>query len=315
VYNGEATLRPCIESVLAQTYGNWEYIVVNNRSSDRTLEIAREYARRDSRIRVLDNERFVEVAENHHVGFRAMAPESRYCKVVHADDWIFPECLARMVEVAEAHPSVAVVSAYRLEGAEVSLDGLPYPSTVVPGREICRLALLGQVFVFGAPTSLLIRSDVMRSRDPFYDDVEFPRHFDTAVCYEILAGRDLGFVHQVLTFTRRGAQTRLRTSRQLGSTRAEHLAILKKYGPSILDRPEFEKRHRQMVRNYYHFLGRSLLKRRGREFWSHHRRYLRQLGLSSSLTRIVGGTLGAAVDSLIRPFSRVPSALRKESEA
>jgi glycosyltransferase involved in cell wall biosynthesis len=45
VYNGEAYLRECIESVLAQTYSNWEYIVVNNCSTDGTLRIAEGYCR------------------------------------------------------------------------------------------------------------------------------------------------------------------------------------------------------------------------------------------------------------------------------
>ena len=314
VYNGARTLRACIESVLAQTYRNWEYIIVNNRSTDGSLEIAREYAGREPRIRVRDNDVFVETAENHQIGFRAMAAESRYCKVVHADDWIFPECLERMIEVAEANPSVSVVSAYRLEETDVTLDGLPYPSTVVSGREICRLALLGQVYVFGTPTSLLIRSEVVRSRDPFYDEEEFPRHFDTAVCYELLAGRDLGFVHQVLTFTRRGDSARLRVSRRLGSSRPEHIAILKKYWRANLAPSEYEKRLREMVRHYYHFLGRSLLRRRGREFWTYHRRFLRRLGLSSSLARILGGTLGAALESLLRPLAGVSRALRAENE-
>src|SRR5262245_5879467 len=189
-----------MESVLAQTYDRFEYVVVDNASTDKTSEIAAGYASRDRRVRVVRNASLVSAMVNHEIGFRQMAPESLYCKVVQADDWIFPECLARMVSVAEAHPSVSVVSAYRLEQTYVTLDGLPYPSEVVPGRDICRLALLGEVYVFGTPTSLLLRSDVVRSREPFYDEASYPRHCDTAVCYEILRGRDLGFVHQVLTF-------------------------------------------------------------------------------------------------------------------
>ena len=61
VYNGEHCLRACIESVLAQTYSNWDYTIVNNCSADRTLDIAHEYAARDSRIRVCTNDSFVRV--------------------------------------------------------------------------------------------------------------------------------------------------------------------------------------------------------------------------------------------------------------
>ena len=47
VYNGEAYLEECIESVLAQTYTHWEYIIVNNCSTDNTLDIARRYESKD----------------------------------------------------------------------------------------------------------------------------------------------------------------------------------------------------------------------------------------------------------------------------
>ena len=54
VYNGADFLEECIESVLKQTYGNFEYLIVNNCSKDRTLDIALSYAQKDSRIRVHD---------------------------------------------------------------------------------------------------------------------------------------------------------------------------------------------------------------------------------------------------------------------
>src|SRR5689334_20495375 len=92
VYNGEAYLRECIESVLSQTYSNWDYTIVNNCSTDRTLEIAEEYAARDSRIRICSGDTFVRVVENHNRAFRQISPKSAYCKVLAADDWLFPEC-------------------------------------------------------------------------------------------------------------------------------------------------------------------------------------------------------------------------------
>jgi glycosyltransferase involved in cell wall biosynthesis len=89
-YNEEEYIAECIESVLAQTYQNWDYTVVNNCSKDKTLEIARRYAAKDPRIRVHDNEQFLEMIPNHNVAIRQISPASKYCKVVLADDRIFP---------------------------------------------------------------------------------------------------------------------------------------------------------------------------------------------------------------------------------
>src|SRR5687768_18358729 len=82
VYNGERYLVECIESVLAQTYQNWEYCIVNNRSTDRTLAIAQKYASQDNRIRIHNNETFVECDANGNIAFRQISSESKYCKVV-----------------------------------------------------------------------------------------------------------------------------------------------------------------------------------------------------------------------------------------
>src|SRR6266436_4421701 len=117
VYNGETYLAVCIESVLAQTYSNWHYIIVNNNSTDRTLEIAERYARADSRIEVHTYDVLVGVIENHNRAFRLVPDEAKYCKIVSGDDWLFPECLSRMVAVAKANPSVGIVGSYQLSGA------------------------------------------------------------------------------------------------------------------------------------------------------------------------------------------------------
>src|SRR5262245_33269523 len=113
VYNGGKYLAECIESVLAQTYQNWDYVIVNNCSTDKTLDIAQTYARKDKRIRVVSNYQFVGVIENHNIAFQNISQESKYCKVVSADDWLNPECLNKMVELAEAHPSVGIVGSYQ----------------------------------------------------------------------------------------------------------------------------------------------------------------------------------------------------------
>jgi glycosyltransferase involved in cell wall biosynthesis len=310
LYNTEKYLAECIESVLAQTYSNWEYIIVNNCSTDRSLEIAQRYAQKDPRIRIDNNQTFLSMMQNGNAALRKISPTSKYCKVVHADDWLFPECLLRMVEVAEAHPSVAIVGAYRLDDVRVNLDGLPYPSTVVPGREICRLTLLGGPYVFGSPTSLLIRSDCIRARQEFYDEVNFSLHADTAVCYEILQHWDFGFVHQVLTYTRRPSEAASSYANEMNTYAAANLMMLKRYGPIFLTQAEYRECLRQDMRRYYEFLGKSALLLRDRKFWRYHRNTLINLGDSLYAIKLVTVSLLEAVNALFHPIETPKKVLR-----
>ena len=190
VYNGEAFLAECIESVLKQTYENYEYIIVNNCSTDQTLRIALEYAKQDSRIRVHNNEKFVTVIEDHNIAFSLISSEAKYCKVVSADDFLFPECIKRMVELAEANPSVGIVGSYQLSGDRVRWQGFRYPRAVLSGVEMCRMIFLGgektcgfgSPFGFGSPTSLLYRADLVRRNSAFYPN-ESPHSDSSAVSY------------------------------------------------------------------------------------------------------------------------------------
>ena len=150
VYDGEAYLEQCIESVLSQTYQNWEYVIGDNASSDRTLEIARSYAQSDSRIRVHHWETFADVVANFNRTLTLIARDSVFCKFVLADDWLYPDCLRQMIDVARRHPSVAMIGGYRLNDTFVDLDGvIPVSTSVVSGREIARSTLLGGPFFSG----------------------------------------------------------------------------------------------------------------------------------------------------------------------
>jgi len=129
VYNEADHLAECIESVLAQSYQNWDYTIVNNCSTDGSLGIARRYAAQDRRIRVHDNQEFLAALPNHNFALRQISASSKYCKVVLGDDWIFPECLEKMVAVAEEHPSVGIVSGYawREHGSNGRVCRIPAP--------------------------------------------------------------------------------------------------------------------------------------------------------------------------------------------
>src|SRR5690242_17571571 len=96
-YNTADYLAQCIESVLTQTYPRFEYLLVDNQSTDASAEIAAEYARRDSRVRVVRNKDFVGQIANYNGALGHASPSAEYVKLVQADDIVFPECLERMV--------------------------------------------------------------------------------------------------------------------------------------------------------------------------------------------------------------------------
>ena len=108
VYNGEEHLRECVESVLRQTYENWQYTIVDNCSTDGTAEIAAEYARADGRIQATSVT--MSACRRHRElqpRRRRREPREHVLEGVGADDWIYPECLSAMVELAETAPRSA----------------------------------------------------------------------------------------------------------------------------------------------------------------------------------------------------------------
>ncbi len=278
VYNADAYLADCIESVLAQTYENWEYVIVDNRSTDRSRELAEEYAQRDERVRVRAHVEHLDMLPNWNRALAELSPTSAYCKVVHGDDWLYPECLARMVDVGERNPSVGVVGAYRLEENRVNLDGLSYSVEVAPGRDVGRYSLLGGRYLFGSPTALLIRSELVRAREKFYNELNL--HADTEVCYDLLRETDFGFVHQVLTFTRRHNEAATTFANRVKTHVPGRLVVLLKYGPYYLDEPEFEKLLGRLTRHYSRSLLKGLVQLRmvrDPEYREYHRTMVREI--------------------------------------
>jgi glycosyltransferase involved in cell wall biosynthesis len=300
VYNGEKYLVECIESVLAQTYQHWEYIIVNNCSTDRTAEIVRNYAEKDSRISIHNNKNFCNVIQNHNHAFRLISEKSKYCKVLQADDWLFPECVEKMVEVGEAHPSVGIVSSYRLDDVKVNCDGLRYPSTITSGRDVCRSALHGKLFVFGSPSTILIRSDLLRKRETFYNENNL--HADTESCFDVLQAHDFGFVHQVLSFTRRENETNTTFARKFNTYILGDLIILQKYGASYLNDNELKSVLKIRKKEYHRFLASLIFRRRKKEIWDYHKQRLTDLRYQVSYGNILWIFFGMLYNRLFNVF-------------
>jgi len=297
VHNGEKFLAEAIDSVLGQTYSNWEYTIVENCSTDRTLEIAQSYAREDKRIRIWQNSDLLPFIDNHNLAMRQISDSSKYCKVLHADDLLFPECLTFMVEVAEAYPTTGIISSYRLVGNRVDLDGISYNIQFLTGREVCRRTLMeGNFFVFGTPSSLMLRSDIVRLHDPFYT----PRipFTDVEACYFVLKESDFGFVHQVLTYTRLHGESWTSSVEGLGMGFLANLNVLIRFGGFYLNQDEYKACLNKRLHDYYRFLGVSLIQYRNRDFWRHEEEYLASMGISLNKSRMVLAAAGVFLENI-----------------
>jgi glycosyltransferase involved in cell wall biosynthesis len=285
VYNGGEFLEQCIESVLAQTFSDYEYIIVNNCSTDNTLDIARRYESKDHRIRVHNNSDFLGVMENHNLALSLMSNATKYCKIVCADDFIFPHCLEQMVNFADAHPSVGMVGCYMVAGKKVMNAGLEYERSVVSGRDICRETLLGGPHVFGAPTSLLYVSGLIRKSTAFYPNSN--PHADTSACYKWLRDCDFGFVHQVLSYARIHPDSQTSRSIKFGTIIRAQISDLTQYGSHYLTPEELNRRTDDLMNWYYSWLVRRIYEHRDdKEFWDIQKAGLRDMGFTFSRARL-----------------------------
>jgi glycosyltransferase involved in cell wall biosynthesis len=116
VYNEEATIAEAIESIIVQTYTNWELIIVNDCSTDSSPEIVRRYARKQDRIRILENEHRLGLAASLNKGIKAARGE--YIARMDGDDFSYRERLEKQATFMIDNPVVDVLGA----GAEL-IDG------------------------------------------------------------------------------------------------------------------------------------------------------------------------------------------------
>ena len=200
-YNTAPYLAECIESVLAQTYCNFEYILVDNCSTDGSSEIADRYSQIDSRIRLFRRSQLLPQLDNYNRALEQISDSSKYCKLIQADDWLFPECLQSMVRVFEQSETIGLVSSYWLEGDMLCGSGYPIRTSTLNGIECAKWFLRTDTRIFGSQSTVMYRSSVVRERKEFYN-IDF-HAADLEVCMEILRKWDFGFVTQVLSFTRR----------------------------------------------------------------------------------------------------------------
>ena len=154
-YNREAFIADAIESVLAQTYSDFELIIVDDGSTDRTVEIARHYAARDPRISIHQNEKNLGQFPNRN--HAATLATGEFLKYHDSDDLMYPHSLQVTVPLLMAYPEAA----FALSPGGRDWAGGPYPMLLTPRMAYQREFLGGGLFNVG-PACALFRAEAFR---------------------------------------------------------------------------------------------------------------------------------------------------------
>lgn len=210
-HNGSRYLDQSVASLAAQTFPNWELIIVDDASTDETAEIARDWIRRDTRIRGLFLKENRKLPGALNEGFQAAKGE--LLTWTSDDNWYHPQALARMREVLLNNPNVAIAYAnfVRVDEAGNHL-GAGY---VAPISEIYRFNVVGACFLYrrqvqdrlqGYDEELFLAEDYdfwLRASNDF----EFARIHESLYYYR---------VHNASLTAQRAARISVATLRTLG---------------------------------------------------------------------------------------------------
>lgn len=174
VLNGEQHIKQCIQSIIDQSYENFEIIVSINASQDSTAEIVRSFA--DPRVRILPE--LTQLLSLHENWARALSgARGEWVKMVCHDDLLLPDCLAVQTELLKLYPGAALASGRRRiidDNGEVimrarGLGGLTdsIGTKNLRASEIARACVRAGTNLLGEPASVMIRRSALPN--PLFD--------------------------------------------------------------------------------------------------------------------------------------------------
>lgn len=175
-YNIESYVGQCIESIIAQTYQDWELLLVNDGSTDRTGRICDEYAENDGRIRVLHKKNGGLVSAR-KAGLREARGE--YIFYLDGDDWVTPDALETLCTCAKRENADIVIADYiHVDGEKEKYmsqeirEGL-YTKEDLYKEFYPRMLFTGEYYAFGIEPALdvkIIKKSILFSNQVQVDD-------------------------------------------------------------------------------------------------------------------------------------------------
>lgn len=187
VYNVEEYLEECLNSILAQTFQDFEVICINDGSTDDSLDILQSFAQRDKRIRIINQQNMgLAGARNHGLS----VARGTYLCLVDSDDALDPNALKLLAQKAESHESDIVVFGFETIPSSKNTSSSEWPLCANPVRDIVYNSFSAEA-LFKEPGSkpfiwrYFIRRNLLTENDLwFWEDLPFGE--DTLFQFTIL---------------------------------------------------------------------------------------------------------------------------------
>lgn len=196
-YNDEIHVRQAIESVLAQTYRNYELLVINDASTDQTAQVIDQYQNHPA-VRVYHNKINLGVAGNWNHGLSLCRGD--YIVRLNADDYFGPDYLTKVMALVEEYPATDMIftGTYLLLDNDIISEELPYPETWVrPG-----VAFLPEL-LRSCPiraSSVCVRHSCLTQLGGVINEMDI--HEDWELWTRISANGQVGYIAEALTYYR-----------------------------------------------------------------------------------------------------------------
>lgn len=199
IYNAEKYLDSCIQSVLRQTYTNWELILIDDGSTDKSGRIAEEYGFADERITVFHQKNLgVSLARNQGID----EATENYVVFLDADDELIEDCLAKTVNIAE-ETNADVVAGRSCENQELFQDRI-----IWTGAEALENSLKDHLFTYSACAKLIRREFIGKTR--FTPDIRINE--DSYFVFQLLCKQNVFVLtNDVIYFYRANSESSSRT--------------------------------------------------------------------------------------------------------
>jgi glycosyltransferase involved in cell wall biosynthesis len=195
-YNSEKYLRECLDSVLDQTFQDWECVISDDASVDRSVEIAREYEKKDSRFKVITHDVNVGAANNWN---RAKNNNKSFAtKILCSDDYLTIDALKTQLDILKMNETAIIFSERYIvfpNGKKIH-PRLPKYASNISFNDAFKYYIKHGRNIFGEPVTALFRTDLFVNSEGFYPKFEYS--LDTSGYMSIARGQEVTFDNNVV---------------------------------------------------------------------------------------------------------------------